>query len=222
MQRLIKGIIDFREKSLTEYREKFSRLARGQMPDALFIACCDSRVVPNVFASSDPGELFVLRNIGNLVPPFHDKPSEHPTDTSVASTIEFAVKKLNVSDIIVCGHSECAAMQYFVTPHAQDNLVAVDNWLNLASPSYERFQQCRPHGTMAHVSPHNQLSLINVLQQLDHIKTYPWVKERLENNTIKLHGWWFDLATADVYEYSQNKDDFIVIDHTYDETHHHN
>lgn len=217
MRRLINGIVDFRKKSLAEYREKFSKLAQGQSPDALFIACCDSRVVPNVFASSDPGELFVLRNIGNLVPPFHDAPHEHPTDTSVSATIEFAVKRLNVSDIIVCGHSECGAMQFFTTPHQDANLVCVDKWLNLAAPSYERFQQSRPHGTMAKFSPHNQLSLINVLQQVDHLKTYPWVRERLETNQLRLHGWWFELASADVYHYRADKDDFVVIDHTHED-----
>jgi carbonic anhydrase len=211
MKKLIKGIVDFRQKSLLEYQEKYAKLASGQSPDTLFIACCDSRVVPNTFASTDPGDLFVVRNIGNVVPPYHDC-SEHGlvVDESVAAALEFSILELKVKDIVICGHSECAAMRAFTNKNASSNLPFVQIWLQHAQPSYQRYlkQQDKP----SHLVAHNLLSQINVMQQIDHLKTYPWIKQAVENNTLKLHGWWFDLATADVHYYSLERGDFVLID----------
>src|SRR3954463_6334170 len=110
MKKLIEGIVEFRRKVRPEYRETFARLALGQAPDTLFIACSDSRVVPNTFASADPGDLFVIRNVGNLIAPAGEDGLSQ-SDESEAAAIEFALETLNASDIIVCGHSECGAMQ---------------------------------------------------------------------------------------------------------------
>src|SRR5277367_1764657 len=101
MKKLIQGIVEFRKNLTEESRNLFAKLALGQKPDTLFIACSDSRVVPNLFASTNPGDLFVLRNIGNLVPPY----CASPEDTSASAVVEFAIFSLNVSDIIICGHS---------------------------------------------------------------------------------------------------------------------
>lgn len=210
MKKLLRGIVEFREKSLTQYREKFSNLATGQSPDALLIACCDSRVAPNTFASTDPGDLFVLRNIGNLVPPYH-LPNEHG-DTSVLAAIEFALANLAVIDIIICGHSECAAMQFFTNPSHTHELNFLQQWLKNAAPSYERYQQIKHSYSQKKLTPHNLLSQINVLQQLDHLKTYPAVQEHLANGKLQLHAWWFELATADVYQYEEKENDFVLID----------
>src|ERR1041384_7022651 len=113
MKKLIQGIIDFRRKLKPEMRATFARLALGQKPDALFIACSDSRVAPNVFASTNPGDLFVVRNVGNIIPPCGVM-GNSVADESEAAAIEFAVTRLNVRDIIICGHSECGAMQALV------------------------------------------------------------------------------------------------------------
>lgn len=208
MKKLIKGIIDFRHKSLTDYREKFSTLALGQFPDTLFIACCDSRVVPNTFASSNPGDLFVVRNIGNLVPPYQC--DHHNHDTSVAAAIEYSVQFLHVSDIVVCGHSECGAMRPFIEASTPTKLPLTDNWLKYAEPSYERFLN-HPE-SQKNLTPLNALSQNNVIQQIEHLKTYPWIHEQLLDKKISLHGWWFDLATADVHYYNNQTKDFILID----------
>jgi carbonic anhydrase len=213
MKKLIEGIVDFRKNFLEDYRNKFSKLALSQSPDALFVACCDSRVVPNVFASSDPGDLFVLRNIGNLIPPCCGKSSANcQTDASVSATIEFSLLSLNVRDIIVCGHSECGAMQTLMENNSKDIclLPNLNAWLEYAVPSYERFKNMSLKNHV--LTPCNLLSRINVLQQLDNLKTYPLVKERLKSNELKIHGWWFDLTTADVYHYDQKSEEFILID----------
>lgn len=109
MKKLIRGIIDFRKNMRPSCKETFAQLALGQRPDTLFIACSDSRVVPNLFASSDPGDLFVIRNVGNFIPPCGEQ-GRSASDESEAAAIEFALLTLPVTEIIVCGHSECGAM----------------------------------------------------------------------------------------------------------------
>jgi carbonic anhydrase len=213
MKKLIAGIIDFRKKSLNEYRNKFSNLALRQSPDVLFVACCDSRVVPNVFASSDPGDLFVLRNIGNMIPSYHHQPQVScQVDVSVAATIEFSLLNLNVQDIVICGHSDCGAMQTLIENDGKVtcSFSALNKWLEYVTPSYKRFKNCALKNT--NLTPCNLLSRINVLQQLDNLKTYPLVRERLQNNSLRISGWWFDLATADVYHYDQKSEHFVLID----------
>lgn len=213
MKKLIKGIINFRKNYLTEYRTKFSKLALQQSPDVLFVACCDSRVVPNVFASSDPGDLFVLRNIGNLIPPYHAQSKDaHLIDASVFATIEYSLLNLGVQDIVICGHSDCGAMRTLIEhdPKIPSLEPALNTWLEYADTSYKRFQSYNHKNST--LTPCNTLSRINVLQQLDNLKTYPIIQERLQNNTLKIHGWWFDLATANIYCFDPKINDFILIE----------
>ena len=208
MKKLIKGIANFRKTKRAEYCNEFSDLALKQSPDALLIACCDSRVAPNVFASTDPGDLLVLRNIGNLVPPYSDK-ENFTSETSVAATLEFSLYCLNVSDIIICGHSECGAMQALLEKNPRSDLPSYKRWLKNALPSYERFKKT---SLQSNLSPCNILSRINVLQQLEHLKTYPEVSQRLQAGKLRIHGWWFDLVTANVFYYDSAREDFILID----------
>ncbi|HEV2614949.1 MAG TPA: carbonic anhydrase [Gammaproteobacteria bacterium] len=202
MKKLLRGIKDFRQHKLQEYREKYSKLAYGQAPDTLFVGCCDSRVVPNSFASTDPGDLFVLRNIGNLIPPYGAKDA-----ISVAAAIEFSTLVLNISYIVICGHSDCGAMRAFTDNTMPSPGSAIEKWLSYAKPSYEKLLKLNPLPP----EPHNALSHINVVQQLEHLKTYPEVKARLDSGKLSIHGWWFDLATADVYQYDPDSQEFAVI-----------
>lgn len=209
MKKLIKGIIKFRQTSIKEYRSKFAKLAFTQNPDALMVACCDSRVVPNVFASCDPGDLFVLRNIGNIIPPYQ---SMHFEDVSVAATIEFSLVNLAISNIIICGHSECGAMQTLLANEVIHNHTsALSIWLKKALPSYARFQNTQ-FSNEDNLTACDLLSQINVLQQIDNLKTYPLVAERLNSNKLRIHGWWFNLVTANVYYYNYITGEFVLID----------
>lgn len=210
MKKLVRGIVAFREQHLADYREKFAKLVKGQSPDVLFVACCDSRVVPNTFASCDPGDLFVHRNIGNVVPPF--KSREQTGDASTAASVEFSINVLKVKHVIVCGHSECGAMQFFTEKHKGLSLPHVSKWLDYARPSYERYLQNEQHAGFSHLSDHNKLSQLNVLQQLDHLMTYPDVQKRVQDGTLALHAWWFDIETADVFQYEPTADAFLIID----------
>lgn len=206
MKKLIEGIVNFRKTLTKERRALFANLALGQKPDTLFIACSDSRVVPNLFASTNPGDLFVLRNIGNLVPPF----SCSCQDDSAAAVIEFSVASLNVSDVVVCGHSECAAMQALAKGVDTPSCPHLESWLKYGKEALKKVRE----GVIIDpsLSLHNQISQTNVLQQLEHIKSYPFIKDRLEKKKLRVHGWWFDIAQADVYCYEQNINQFVLID----------
>jgi len=206
MKKLLQGIVDFRKTLTEESRDLFAELALGQKPDALFIACSDSRVVPNLFASTNPGDLFVLRNIGNLIPPV----SSSPHDSSALAVIEFSIFSLKVSDIIVCGHSECGAMKALA--QGVDTLCCphLKSWLKYGEESLNRVR----NGFILNpsLSEHNQISQVNVLQQMQHISSYPFIRDRLEKKQIRVHGWWFDIAQAAIYCYEQSINQFVLID----------
>lgn len=206
MKKLVQGIVEFRKNVLSSYREKFSRLALGQSPDTLFIACSDSRVVPNTFASTDPGDLFVIRNVGNLIP-CCDEHGHSVADESEAAAIELAILKLDVKNIIVCGHSECAAVRAILDGREKVDLPHLRSWLRHGEASLERLT-----GNEEEAGRHNKLSQLNVLQQIDHLLSYPVVKERVDSGKLKLHGWWFELTTANVYAYDEAVKKFVLID----------
>lgn len=209
MKKLIWGIVEFRKNVQESYRKNFGKLAIGQSPDTLFIACSDSRVVPNTFASTNPGDLFVLRNVGNLIPPC-DQDGISISDKSQAAGIEFSVLSLQVSDIVVCGHSECGAMRALINDRSKIEAPNLKSWLRHGDSSIERLRS----GVVLDysLSDHNQLSQLNVLQQIEHIKSYPAVKKRIDEGKLAVHGWWFDITNADVYAYEDEFKKFILID----------
>jgi carbonic anhydrase len=204
MRKLIDGIVEFRNHVLPSYRKTFGRLATEQKPDALFIACCDSRVVPNLFASTDPGDLFVIRNVGNFVPPAHSAGS-----VSEGAAIEYSIQALNVRDVIVCGHSECGATKALLTPpmyHAPH----LAQWLRFGEDVVAKFRMgFAPDKSLL---PHDQISQLNTLVQIENLKTYASIRSRWEQGSLRFHAWWFDIRTADVYAYEPDREKFVVID----------
>ncbi len=198
MKKLLDGIAEFRRNIQPAYRLKFAGLAIGQSPDCLFIACSDSRVVPNVFASTDPGDLFVVRNVGNLVPPC-DPSGRSVADLSEAAAIEYALLALGVRDIVVCGHSECGAMRAMLEGTAPDHAPNLREWLALgALPGLDG-----PSRVGAGLPPHDRLSQLSVLQQVENLRSYPVVRERVAAGTLGLHAWWFDLHRAEVLAFDR-------------------
>jgi carbonic anhydrase len=209
MKKLIRGVVDFRNRHLNNYRANFAHLALRQNPDALFIACSDSRVVPNTFASTDPGDLFVVRNVGNLVCPCGVQ-GISLADVSEFAAIEYAITELHVSDIVVCGHSECGAMRALIAGGERPDMPHLSSWLGNGKPALKRLRDgFAPDKSLSEV---NQLSQVNVLVQLEHLRTYDIVREGIENGILKLHGWWFDLEKADVYAYDAATASFQILD----------
>ncbi|HLE11639.1 MAG: carbonic anhydrase [Bdellovibrionales bacterium RIFOXYD12_FULL_39_22] len=209
MRKLIQGIADFRETKFADYKEVFAKLVLGQRPDALFIACSDSRVAANVFASTNPGDLFVVRNVGNCIPSC-DQHGMSTGDESEAAAIEFSLSNLNVRDIIVCGHSDCGAIQSLINGREKIPFPNLKSWLRHIENALDMknlFLIKNPPKEY-----HNLISQINVLLQVENLKTYPIVQERILNGTLKLHSWWFDLKTIGVHYYDESEQQFVLID----------
>jgi len=162
--------------------------------------------VPNTFASTDPGDLFVIRNVGNLIPKCGSG-GHSSADESEAAAIEFAILNLKVSDIVVCGHSDCGAMHALVHGRSRVQAPNLRAWLRHGEQALNKLTD-----TAAGLSRVNQLSRFNVLQQLEHLRSYPVVQERLAANQLKLHAWWFQLSTANVYAYEEAEEKFVLID----------
>jgi len=193
MQKLIRGIIDFHETKSKEVRELFAKLALGQKPDCFFIACSDSRVAANVFASTDPGDLFVIRNVGNIVPPY-------PYTGSAVAALEFAVNNLKVGHIVVCGHSDCGAMHALSQSRDSLNETPLGIWLRHAQKATTDFKDV------------DGLSQKNVALQLDNLRSHPLVKEKENAGEIRLHGLWFNIRDVEVYYLESPPDKFVLID----------
>lgn len=207
MRKLLQGIVEFQNKLQLSQRETFAKLALEQKPDSFFVACSDSRVVPNLFASTNPGDLFVLRNVGNLVPACLADNPEEPRG-SAAAALEYSVKHLGVKDVIICGHSECGAMGALLEglqggePHLQD-------WLRHGQQTLERFAQVPLDPALSRI---NQISQLNVLVQMEHVASYPFVRERIERGDLMIHGWWFDIGNAQVLAYEPEDGRFVVVE----------
>jgi carbonic anhydrase len=205
MKKLIRGIMQFRKDVRPQYKEVFARLALGQAPDALLLACSDSRVVPNLFASTDPGDLFVLRNVGNMIPPCGAS-GRSESDESEIAALEFSLVNLHVQDIIVCGHSECGAMQALYTGKMPPGAEHLRSWLRHGQAALAKLRAgARLNPDLA---PHNELSQWNVLEQLNNLRSYPVVQQ----SQVRLHAWWFDIAQAEVHAYDTGTQQFRAID----------
>jgi carbonic anhydrase len=181
-------------------RGELARLAReGQRPTQLFLTCADSRLVTSMITSSGPGDLFVVRNVGNLVPP----PGEESGDDSVGAAIEYAVDVLEVRSITVCGHSGCGAMQALLGSEPGGARTPLKRWLRHALPSLERMADgIRPPARLAGRAPADaveQLCLTNVVQQLDHLRAHESVARALRAGALELHGLYFHVGEAQTY-----------------------
>ena len=209
MHKLIAGIVEFRERQLSKYAERFRGLALAQSPDTLMVTCSDSRVVPDLLASTHPGDLFTMRNVGNLIPPATAE-GISIGDLSEASAIEYAVLVLKVANIVVCGHSECGAMKAVLARNPRPDAPNLEKWLYHASTAAFRLEHEGP--LEAALQPHDQLSQLNVLVQLEHLMSYPIARAKVAAGTLHLSGWWFDIATGTMYSYERTSHSFAVID----------
>ncbi len=206
MDRLYKGIHKFQELYFKKEDEFFQRLSKEQKPDVLFITCSDSRIDPNLVTQSKPGELFIVRNVGNIVPPYDAIKDKN----SVAASIEFAVLGLKVTDIIVCGHSNCGAMQMlYEDEQKMRHLPHVFEWLQLAAPTRDFI--LKNYSNSSEEIRQRVTEEENILFQLHNIQTYPFVKQALKEKTLYLHGWYYNIGTGSIYSYNPSEDVFEII-----------
>jgi carbonic anhydrase len=204
MRKLVQGIVEFRNRVRPAVRETFARLALGQRPDALFIACSDSRVAINVFASTEPGDLFVVRNAGNIISPAAADGLSVADESEVAA-IEFAVEQLAVKDVIVCGHSSCGAMAALLHGRGSVSAPHLRRWLRHAEAALERIDTSASGAA-------DQLSQANVLLQLQHLRTYSLVANAERAGRLRLHAFWFDIAQAEVLAHDAGLGRFAPLD----------
>jgi len=204
MQHLIRGIHRFQSEDFRELHDLFEELAHGQKPETLFITCSDSRIDPNMLTQSLPGDLFILRNAGNIVPPHGAGPA-----TGEAATIEFAVTGLGVKDIIVCGHSHCGAMAGLLKPDKLSDMPAVQSWMSHAEATRRIIRE--------NYSELNWDDLLmatiqeNVLVQVENLQTLPCVAARRARGALHLHAWVYQFETGDVYVYDPRKREFVAM-----------
>jgi carbonic anhydrase len=209
MKKLLKGIIDFHQNRRNQVKDTFAQLALGQSPDVFFIACSDSRVAVNVFASTEPGDLFVIRNAGNFVTPFSSSDLV-PEDESEVAALEFALEYLKVPHIIVCGHSDCGAIKALCQGREKIQFPHLRSWLRHGEEALERVRSRKLN--LDGPEQVNAVSKENVLLQMEHLKSYDRVMDRVEKGQLMLHGLWFDIQNTDVYYACLDERVFRIID----------
>ena len=203
--RLAAGVQIFREQVFPERRAEFEKLADGQKPGTLFITCADSRVMPEMITQTEPGELFVCRNIGNIVPTYGEMMG------GVSAVIEYAVMALGVTNIVICGHSDCGAMKGLLHDHdgALDAMPTVRSWLRNAQAARSVVEATR--GALQGDAKVQALVEQNVLTQLQHLGTHPSVAAGLAKGTLVLQGWIYEIATGEVLTYDDAAGGFIPL-----------
>jgi len=203
MDDIIQGVRTFQRDVYPKYRDLFAQLSAGQSPEALVITCSDSRVDPFLFTNAQPGQLFVLRNAGNLVPKYDGLVG------GVTATIEFAVVGLRVPNIIVCGHSGCGAMHGLLHPETLKDMPHVADWLSHhAEPVREALAKA---GRIGGPEELPQAVDANVLVQLENLRAHPCVAEALSAGRIKLHGWVYDIASGAIRAYDEQWKQFTPL-----------
>jgi len=203
MQKLIQGIHQFQQESFRPLQGLFEELAKGQAPETLFITCSDSRIDPTLLTKAQPGDLFILRNAGNIVP------SHNAVYGGEAATIEFAVAALGVKDIIICGHSHCGAMKGLLQPEQVASLPAVSSWLCHAETTRRIVRD-----NYGHLDGDQLLTATveeNVLVQLENLRTLPAVGSRLVRGDLHLHGWVYKIETGEVFAYDLESGQFVPL-----------
>jgi carbonic anhydrase len=212
MQRLLQGYARFRRDIFPQHRDRFRLLAERQQPDVLFITCADSRVVPDLILQTEPGDMFLCRAVGNIVPPHGSMPG------GISSTIEYAVEVLHVRHIIVCGHSDCGAIKAVLPPDPADSrdhrnlsrLPLTAKWLGYVEPAWKYL----PPGIPAddHRALHTALIRANVIAQLENLKTHPEVARALAHDVLQVHGWYYDILTGSVEAWDSEQRRFLVLE----------
>ncbi len=207
MSRFALGVIKFQREVYPEKQELFERLSTGQSPEALFITCSDSRIETAMITQTDPGELFICRNAGNIVPP-------HSNETgAMTASIEFAIGALKIPHIVVCGHTECGAMKGAMNRAGLTTLPHVREWLGYSQGAVDIVEAMG-----AGLDPDAKMKMLleqNVMLQLQHLKTHPTVAVALAQKAVQLHGWVYDIKTGSVSAYDDATETWVPVEERY-------
>ena len=205
IKRIINGLNNFQENYFKTHQDLFERLSQGQTPEILFITCSHSRIDPNLLTQTEPGELFIIRNLGNIIPP-------HGTlNSSEGAGIEYAVQALNIKEVIVCGHSHCGSMKGLLQLQSlSDEMPLVYDWLKHHGESTRRLVRENYHDyseeDLLNVAIQN-----NVLTQIENLETYPVIRSRLHAGKLRLHAWVYEIETGKILAYDVNQNQFVLL-----------
>ena len=194
LDRLRDGVRRFRTEVFPRSRETYESLAEKQHPFALFLTCGDSRIDPTALTGTEPGQIFVERTPGNIVPVYSDEVA-----VGVSASIEYAIVALEVEEVIICGHSACGAMKGLLDPDHLHEIPATARWLEYARPAVERLGASRDVA---------RLTKLNVIEQISHLETHPAVRERLRAGRLGIHGWYYEIHTGTIEAYDASRDAF--------------
>jgi carbonic anhydrase len=204
VRQLVERYTRFRREVFPQHRDLFENLAETQNPSVLFITCADSRIVPDLILQSGPGDLFVCRNAGNIIPPYGEMTG------GVSATIEYAVDVLQVRAIVVCGHSDCGAMKALLTPEKVANLPTVAAWLRQAESARRIVAE--------HYADHDERAVVdalveeNVVAQIEHLETHPSVISRLRRGDLDIYGWVYRIHTGEIVTLDASQGRFVPLD----------
>ena len=200
---IVDGFKKFRDEVFPEQKQLFKKLASVQQPRAMFITCADARVVPELITQSSPGDLFITRNVGNVVPPYGQN------NGGVSTAIEYAILALGVQHIVVCGHSDCGAMRAVIDPDVLESMPTVKAWLRQSEVARTVVAEncgCLSEETL------DVLIEENVIAQLEHLKTHPSVAARIASGHLFIHGWVYDIETGAIKAFDDELGDFLPLD----------
>ena len=202
MQKIINGYLQFKESGFKERKDLFAKLSNSQNPEVLFITCSDSRIDPNLITQTEPGDLFVVRNAGNIDPP-------HTVECDgIVASIEFAIVALGVKHIIVCGHSNCGAMKGALNTSGLTALPKVRGWLNYCSEAVTIVQSRKNNFKSDEL---NSVTQENVRLQIRRLEQYPEISKRLTTGDIEIHGWVYEIGNGTIRCFNQEKQAFIEL-----------
>jgi carbonic anhydrase len=205
---LLSGYRNFMSGRYVDQRERYRVLAeQGQKPHTLVVACCDSRAAPEMIFDADPGELFVVRNVANMVPPYEPDGQYHST----SAALEFAVQALRVKDIIVMGHGRCGGISAALDPNSEPLSPGdfIGKWMNLVAPAAEQIQG---NSVMTAVERQTALERISIRNSISNLRTFPCVKILEERGKLRIHGAWFDISNGELWVMDPQTRDFVRLD----------
>jgi carbonic anhydrase len=203
MQRLIEGHKKFLNEAFPARRNQFQLLSERQAPETLFVTCADSRIVPDLILQTQPGDLFICRNAGNVIPRAGEPAG------GVSATIEYAVEVLRVRHLIVCGHSDCGVIRALMDPERLAGLDSVKDWLKHVEPAWEKLDEVERNG--AELTRHTALTHANVLVQLDNLKTHIYIQRAVAEGRLQIHGWYYDILSGQIEQFVEASGRFLPL-----------
>lgn len=205
IKRIIDGLNDFQEHYFKDHQQMFEKLSEGQTPEILFITCSDSRIDPNLLTQTEPGELFIIRNLGNIIP------THGILNCGEGAAIEYAVQTLNIKEIIVCGHSHCGSMKGLLKLNSlADELPLVYDWLKHNAEPTRRIIRDNYQGYEGEELLQIAIQT-NVLTQIENLETYPAIRSKMHSGKLQIHAWFYEIETGKIFAYDASQFQFVLL-----------